>query len=111
MMLNRNSELHKHLRKQYDEVKLLRIACWYSQFADAMYDSLQFSKTGQGVLMEFFVSTLKRVSKRISIRIEDIKEWADAGYDLIRNLSDGKEYTDRVVKVSDKTLKFLASKA
>jgi len=111
MMLNRNSELHKHLRKQYDEVKLLRIACWYSQFADAMYDSLQFSKTGQGVLMEFFVSTLKRVSKRISIRIEDIKEWADVGYDLIRNLGDGQDYTDRVVKVSDKTLKFLASKA
>ena len=61
--------------------------------------------------MEFFVSTLKRVSKRISIRIEDIKEWADVGYDLIRNLGDGQDYTDRVVKVSDKTLKFLASKA
>jgi hypothetical protein len=75
-----------------------------------MYDSLQFSKTGQGVLMEFFITTLKRASKRISVGIEDIKQWADVGYDLIRNLRDGEEYTNRVVKVSDKTLKFLKPK-
>jgi hypothetical protein len=110
LMLDKRSALHKHLLKQYDQEGLLRLACWYSQFADAMYDSLQFSKTGQGVLMEFFITTLKRASKRISIGIEDIKQWADVGYDLIRNLRDGEEYTSRVVKVSDKTLKFLKPK-
>jgi hypothetical protein len=110
MMLNKRSALHKHLAKQYDEEKLLRLVCWYSQFADAMYDTLQFSKTGQGVMMEFFISSLKRTSKRISVAISDVQEWASIGYDLVRNMGDGNLYTDKVKRIDDKVLQFLDSK-
>lgn len=110
MMLNKRSALHKHLAKQYDEDKLLRLVCWYSQFADAMYDTLQFSKTGQGVMMEFFISSLKRASKRISVAISDVQEWASIGYDLVRNMGDGNLYTDKVKRIDDKVLRFLENK-
>lgn len=110
MMLNKRSALHKHLLKQYDEEKLLRLVCWYSQFADAMYDTLQFSKTGQGVMMEFFISSLKRTSKRISVAISDVQEWANIGYDLVRNMGDGNLYTDKVKRIDDKVLRFLENK-
>jgi hypothetical protein len=110
MMLNKRSDLHKHLSKQYDEEKLLRLVCWYSQFADAMYDTLQFSKTGQGVMMEFFISSLKRTSKRISVAITDVQEWANIGYDLVRNMGDGSLYTDKVKRIDDKALRFLDNK-
>ena len=110
MMLNKRSDLHKHLAKQYDEEKLLRIVCWYSQFADAMYDTLQFSKTGQGVMMEFFISSLKRTSKRISVAITDVQEWANIGYDLVRNMGDGSLYNDKVKRIDDKVLRFLDNK-
>lgn len=110
MMLNKRSPLHKHLSKQYNEEQLLRLVCWYSQFADAMYDTLQFSKTGQGVMMEFFISNLKRTSKRISVAITDVQEWANIGYDLVRNMGDGTLYTDKVKRIDGKVLQFLENK-
>jgi hypothetical protein len=75
-----------------------------------MYDTLQFSKTGQGVMMEFFISSLKRTSKRISVAITDVQEWANIGYDLVRNMGDGNLYTDKVKHIDHKALRFLDNK-
>jgi hypothetical protein len=110
MMLDRRSELHKHLRKMYTEDKLLRLVCWYSQFADAMFDTLQFSKTGHGVMMDFFIGSLRRTKKRFSVGISDVTGWVDDVHQILSNARNGGKYTDKVRKVSDNSLKFLEVK-
>lgn len=111
MMLDRRSELHKHLRKMYTEDKLLRLVCWYSQFADAMFDTLQFSKTGHGVMMDFFISSLRRNSKRVSVGIEDVEGWVQDVHEILSRADGGVRYLDNVKKVDKRTLRFLSSEA
>jgi len=110
MMLDRRSELHKHLRKMYTEEKLLRLVCWYSQIADAMFDTLQFSKTGHGVMMDFFISSLRRNSKRVSLGLEDVEGWVSDVHDILSRANGGSRYTDNVKKVDKHALRFLPSK-
>jgi hypothetical protein len=110
MMLDRRSELHKHLRKMYTEDKLLRLACWYSQFADAMFDTLQFSKTGHGVMMDFFISSLRRNSKRVSVGIEAVEGWVQDVHEILSRADGGSRYIDNVKKVDKRTLRFLSVK-
>jgi len=110
MMLDRRSELHKHLRKMYTEDKLLRLVCWYSQFSDAMFDTLQFSKTGHGVMMDFFVSSLRKSGKRIGVSIDSVEGWVQDVYDILSRAKGGDKYVDNVKKVDRETLKFLQVK-
>lgn len=110
MMLDRRSALHKHLRKMYTEEKLLRLACWYSQFADAMFDTLQFSKTGHGVMMDFFVSSLRKSGKRIGVSIDSVEGWVQDVYDILSRARGGDKYVNSVKKVDRNTLKFLQVK-
>lgn len=111
MMLDRRSELHKHLRKMYTEDKLLRLVCWYSQFADAMFDTLQFSKTGHGVMMDFFISSLRRNSKRVSVGIEDVEGWVQDVHEILSRADGGTRYLDKVKKVDKRMLRFLSTEA
>jgi len=107
MMLDRRSVLHKHLRKVYTEERLLRLVCWYSQFADAMHDTLSVSKTGHGVMLDFFITSLKRVKKRISVGIDDVIGWAQEVSDIISRVDGGRKYSENVKPLSCKELKFL----
>jgi hypothetical protein len=107
MMLDRRSVLHKHLRKVYTEERLLRLVCWYSQFADAMHDTLSVSKTGHGVMLDFFITSLKRVKKRISVGIDDVIGWAQEVSDIISRVDGGSKYSDNVKPLSCEELKFL----
>jgi hypothetical protein len=107
MMLDRRSVLHKHLRKVYTEERLLRLVCWYSQFADAMHDTLSVSKTGHGVMLDFFITSLKRVKKRISVGIDEVIGWAQEVSDIISRVDGGRKYSENVKPLSCKELKFL----
>ena len=107
MMLDRRNVLHKHLRKMYNEERLLRLVCWYSQFADAMHDTLSVSKTGHGVMLDFFITSLKRVKKRISVGIDDVIGWAQEVSDIISRVDGGSKYSDNVKPLSCEELKFL----
>ena len=107
MMLDRRNVLHKHLRKMYNEERLLRLVCWYSQFADAMHDTLSVSKTGHGVMLDFFISSLKRVKKRISVGIDDVIGWANEVSAIISRVDGGKKYSENVKPLSCEELKFL----
>lgn len=110
MMLDRRSALHKLLRKMYTEEKLLRLACWYSQFADAMFDTLQFSKTGHGVMMDFFVSSLRRSGKRVGVSIEAVEGWVEDVHFILSRARGGDKYANNVKKLDRKSLKFLQVK-
>ena len=107
MMLDRRSVLHKHLRKVYTEERLLRLVCWYSQFADAMHDTLSVSKTGHGVMLDFFITSLKRVKKRISVGIDEVIGWAQEVSDIISRVDGGDKYSKNVKPLSCEELKFL----
>lgn len=107
MMLDRRSVLHKHLRKVYTEERLLRLVCWYSQFADAMHDTLSASKTGHGVMLDFFITSLKRVKKRVSVGIDDVIGWAQEVSDIISRVDGGDKYSENVKPLSCEELKFL----
>jgi hypothetical protein len=107
MMLDRRSVLHKHLRKVYTEERLLRLVCWYSQFADAMHDTLSVSKTGHGVMLDFFITSLKRVKKRISVGIDEVIGWANEVSDIISRVDGGDKYSENVKPLSCEELKFL----
>ena len=107
MMLDRRNVLHKHLRKMYSEERLLRLVCWYSQFADAMHDTLSVSKTGHGVMLDFFITSLKRIKKRISIGIDDVIGWAKEVSDIISRVDGGDKYAENVKPLSCEELKFL----
>jgi len=107
MMLDRRNVLHKHLRKMYSEERLLRLVCWYSQFADAMHDTLSVSKTGHGVMLDFFITSLKRVKKRISVGIDDVIGWAQEVSAIISRADGGEKYSENVKPLSCEELKFL----
>jgi hypothetical protein len=107
MMLDRRNELHKHLRKMYTEDKLLRLVCWYSQFADAMHDTISLSKTGHGVMLDFFITSLKRIKKRVSVGIDDVIGWAEEVSEIISNADGGEKYHNDVKPLSCEELKFL----
>ena len=107
MMLDRRNVLHKHLRKMYSEERLLRLVCWYSQFADAMHDTLSVSKTGHGVMLDFFITSLKRIKKRISVGIDDVIGWAEEVSDIISRVDGGDKYSENVKPLSCEELKFL----
>ena len=107
MMLDRRSALHKHLRKEYTEERLLRLVCWYSQFADAMHDTLSVSQTGHGVMLDFFITSLKRIKKRISVGIDDVIGWAEEVSHIISRVDGGRKYAENVKPLSCEELKFL----
>ena len=107
MMLDRRSALHKHLRKEYTEERLLRLVCWYSQFADAMHDTLSVSQTGHGVMLDFFITSLKRNKKRISVGIDDVIGWAEEVSHIISRVDGGAKYAENVKPLSCEELKFL----
>ena len=107
MMLDRRNVLHKHLRKMYNEERLLRLVCWYSQFADAMHDTLSVSKTGHGVMLDFFITSLKRIKKRVSIGIDDVIGWANEVSAIISRADGGDKYAENVKPLSCEELKFL----
>jgi hypothetical protein len=44
------------------------------------------------------------------VAITDVQEWANIGYDLVRNMGDGSLYTDKVKRIDDKVLRFLDNK-
>ena len=107
MMLDRRNVLHKHLRKMYNEERLLRLVCWYSQFADAMHDTLSVSQTGHGVMLDFFITSLKRNKKRISVGIDDVIGWAEEVSHIISRVDGGDKYAKNVKPLSCEELKFL----
>ena len=107
MMLDRRNVLHKHLRKMYNEERLLRLVCWYSQFADAMHDTLSVSQTGHGVMLDFFLSSLKRIKKRVSVGMSDVIGWANDVSDILSRANGGRKYAENVKPLSCEALKFL----
>lgn len=107
MMLDRRNVLHKHLRKMYTEERLLRLVCWYSQFADAMHDTLSVSQTGHGVMLDFFLSSLKRNKKRVSVGMADVIGWANEVSDILSRANGGRKYAENVKPLSCEALKFL----
>lgn len=107
MMLDRRNVLHKHLRKMYTEERLLRLVCWYSQFADAMHDTLSVSQTGHGVMLDFFLSSLKRVKKRVSVGMADVIGWANEVSEILSRAKGGRKYAENVKPLSCEALKFL----
>lgn len=90
-MLSPKSELGSHLRKIYSDEQMFKIVSIYSQFADDLYGSFNFTSDGVGVFA-------KSVVRRLKNRNVDPQQIVSYSYDAIDRLSNafGSSYSNEV---------------
>jgi hypothetical protein len=58
-------------------------------------------------MLDFFITSLKRVKKRISVGIDDVIGWAREVSAIISRADGGEKYAENVKPLSCEELKFL----
>lgn len=101
-MLSPKSELGSHLRKVYNDEQMFKIVSIYSQFADDLYGSFNFTSDGVGVFA-------KSVVRRLKNRKVDPQQIVSYSYDAIDRLSNafGSSYSNEVKATKDSLSKLI----
>lgn len=101
-MLSPKSELGSHLRKIYSDEQMFKIVSIYSQFADDLYGSFNFTSDGVGVFA-------KSVVRRLKNRNVEPQQIVSYSYDAIDRLSNafGSSYSNEVKATKDSLSKLI----
>lgn len=101
-MLSPKSELGSHLRKVYNDEQMLKIVSIYSQFADDLYGSFNFTSDGVGVFS-------KSVIRRLKNRKVEPQQIVSYSYDAIDRLSNafGSAYNSEIKATRDSLSKLI----